>query len=196
VVIVHQEHGIRESESPPHPKGISYKKPIDAAKEAVTVLELAERLVSKSLRRSGNTYSAHCPLPDHDDNTPSFYVYADNERGWTCFGCGRGGDVVHLYALAHGHDDMREAAAYLLLEFGHEIPQRPPSRSGRHDRQEAAREAIEREKVEHIRMLVFRLIWVPWLRELPEWVRDEAEDSAWEKSRSIALYLYKRREAA
>jgi hypothetical protein len=194
-VILHQEHELREGNLPPHPRGVSFQKPIDAAKEAVTVLELAERLVGKPLRRNGQGYKACCPLPDHDDSTPSFYVYADNERGWTCFGCGRGGDVVNLYALAHSHDHMGEAAGYLLLEFWHPIPQRPPAWTSKQYRQRAVRAAIEQEKIEHIRMLVFRLIWVPWLRTLPEWVREEAKVSAWERSRNIALLLYKRRAA-
>src|SRR5829696_6755504 len=82
------------------PRGISYRKPIDAAKEAVSVLDLAERLVGPDqLRRVGDRYVASCPLPDHDDKTPSFTVYPASE-GWWCFGCNRGGDVVRLATLA------------------------------------------------------------------------------------------------
>jgi CHC2 zinc finger len=180
---------------PPHPGGVSSQKPIDAAKEAVTVLELAERLAGKPLTHRWQSYVACCPLPDHEDRSPSFTVYGDNAKGWWCFGCGRGGDVVHLFALARGHDNLGEAAGYLLLEFGYQPPQRPPSWFGKQDRQQAVRDAIEQEKIEHIRMLVFRLVWVPWLRTLPAWVRDEAKVSAWEKSRNIALLLYKRRAA-
>lgn len=32
-----------------------------------------------------------CPF--HSDKTPSFKVYP-NDRGWYCFGCGQGGDVI------------------------------------------------------------------------------------------------------
>lgn len=38
-----------------------------------------------------------CPL--HADTHPSFYIYPDG--GWKCFGCGRFGDVVDLYAALH-----------------------------------------------------------------------------------------------
>ena len=34
-----------------------------------------------------------CPLPGHDDDTPSFRVWPDPERGVWCFGCHRGGDA-------------------------------------------------------------------------------------------------------
>ena len=34
-----------------------------------------------------------CPLPGHEDRTPSFKVYPEPGLGWFCFGCGRGGDI-------------------------------------------------------------------------------------------------------
>ena len=37
---------------------------------------------------------ACCPL--HGEKTPSLKVYADPQRGWHCFGCGRGGTVIDL----------------------------------------------------------------------------------------------------
>jgi len=39
-----------------------------------------------------------CPLPDHEDSHPSFHAYPTAERGWYCFGCGRGGDIFTLAA--------------------------------------------------------------------------------------------------
>jgi hypothetical protein len=53
------------------------------------------------------------------------------------------------------------------MEFGHEVPQRPPNWHRRQDRQNEIRDAIDRERIEHIRLLVFRLVWVPWLKRLP-----------------------------
>jgi hypothetical protein len=37
---------------------------------------------------------------------------------------------------------------------------------------------------------------MPWLARLPEWVRREAMESAWESSHSIALRLYEQRRGA
>ena len=51
----------------------------------------------------GRNGKLHCPLPDHEDSTPSFQVYAD-EGGWYCFGCERGGDIFTLAALLWGLD--------------------------------------------------------------------------------------------
>lgn len=49
----------------------------------------------------------HCPLPDHDDRTPSFAVYSDH---WFCFGCDRGGDIVNFGAALWGLDTRRDFA--------------------------------------------------------------------------------------
>jgi DNA primase len=45
----------------------------------------------------------------HEDRTPSLHVYDDPERGWYCFGCGRGGSIYDLASLlwqreTHGRD--------------------------------------------------------------------------------------------
>jgi CHC2 zinc finger len=40
-----------------------------------------------------------CPLPDHEDTTPSFQVLHSH---WRCFGCGRGGGVIDLASALHG----------------------------------------------------------------------------------------------
>jgi hypothetical protein len=182
----------------PRYRGISYVRPIDAAKEAVPVIDKADSLCGPGgLRRVGKEWVGRCPLPDHEDRSPSFTVNAE-KNVWFCHGCLRGGDVVELARLA-GQYDEREAhvaAAMLLMEFGFEIPQRPKAYFGKQERQKEIRNAIDRERIEHIRLLVFRLIWMPWLKRLPEWSQEEATQSAWERSRSIALRLYEQRRAA
>jgi len=50
----------------------------------------------------GRSRKVHCPL--HDDDTPSLHVYPDAERGWFCFGCGRGGTVYDLAAALWGRE--------------------------------------------------------------------------------------------
>ncbi len=53
------------------------------------------------LRTVGGRLVGRCPLPDHEDRTPSFYCYANEHAGfydsWWCFGCSRGGDVIDLW---------------------------------------------------------------------------------------------------
>src|SRR5215212_189175 len=179
-------------------RGVSYTTPINAAKEAVPVIGLADRLTGPGgLRRVGKEWAGRCVLPDHEDRSPSFTVNLE-KNVWFCHGCLQGGDVVELARLAWGYDqrDAHVAAAMLLLEFGHDVPQRPPAWHRKQERQKSPRDAIDRERVVHVQMLVFRFLWVPWLQRLPGWMREEAKESAWERSWSIALRLYESRRSA
>ncbi len=151
---------------------ISQRKPIDAAKKAVSTLELAERLCPEGLRRVGQNLIARCPLPGHDDKSPSFYVYPETDSFY-CFGCLRGGDVVNLaaHAWGYGKHDMAMAAANLLHEFGHEIPQRPPSWFARQERQKPVRDALEEVRVRSVHRRLYRI----FVRNTISLIEDEDE---------------------
>ncbi|MGO9892224.1 MAG: CHC2 zinc finger domain-containing protein, partial [Solirubrobacteraceae bacterium] len=56
-----------------------------------------ERLTGLRVGQSGKL---HCLF--HDDRSPSLHVYPEPDRGWYCFGCGRGGSVFDLAALLWG----------------------------------------------------------------------------------------------
>lgn len=51
-------------------------------------------------KRQGAFLVARCPLPGHDDKTPSFRLNLA-EGWWKCFGCGRGGSDVIKFACAY-----------------------------------------------------------------------------------------------
>lgn len=63
-----------------------------------------------------------CPLPGHEDRTPSFQVYTD--AGWHCFGCGNGGSLYTLAGLLWGYPtplrghSFVEVKRRLLERFG------------------------------------------------------------------------------
>jgi DNA primase len=162
---VHQAEATRV----PRYRGVSYTKPIDAAKEAVSVTDLAERLTGPGVRRGRET-AFRCPL--HDDHDPSLRV--DPEQGvWFCDPCLVGGDVVELARLAWGYDqrDAHVAAANLLHEFGHEIPQRPPAWFRKQERQKPRRDAVEEVKMNIVRRRLFRHLILP----LIDTIEDEEE---------------------
>ena len=50
------------------------------------------------LRQRGLKWFGKCPLPEHDDDTPSFWVYPETQS-WYCFGCHHGGDVIDFAKL-------------------------------------------------------------------------------------------------
>ncbi len=170
-------------------RGVSHTRPIDAAKEAVSIVDLAERLCGPDgLRRVGQELVGHCPLPDHQDKTPSFSVNAEKGLFW-CYGCLRGGSVVDLARLAWGYDerDVGRAAAYLLLEFGHEPPQQPPAWYRKQDRQRHTRSAIEETKKNIVRRRLFRHLILPLVDAIEdENEREQELRRAWSEFKRLA----------
>jgi DNA primase len=166
----------------PRYRGVSYTRPIDAAKEAVPVIDLADRLAGPGkMRRVGKTWATNCLLPNHEDRTPSFVVYPET-NSWYCFACLRGGDVVELARLVWGYDqrDAHVAAAMLLMEFGHEVPQRPPAWFQKQQRQVKYRDAIKETRKNIVRRRLFKHLILP----LIDTIEDEEEhnrelDRAW-----------------
>lgn len=65
------------------------------------------------IKRNGSNYWACCPLPGHNEKTPSFSV---NESGqfYKCFGCGKGGDVIRFIEEVESLDFL--GAVKLLAE--------------------------------------------------------------------------------
>jgi CHC2 zinc finger len=171
---------------------------IAAAKEAVPVIDLAERLAGPGkMRRSGDKWIALCPLPDHDERTPSFVVWADNERGWHCFGCDEGGDVVDLARLAWRIDRGDTAAAEVLTTFGYPIPPRPSAWYERQQRQAPVRYALEAAKIGRVQRRIYRWILWPIVARLED--PDERSDEAaiaWDEAGRIAYLLVQRSKAA
>ena len=161
-------------------RGVSHVKPITAAKELVSTLDLARLLCGDRMSEMGGKWQACCPLPDHDDKTPSFFVFGDGR--WRCFGCSRGGDVVDLYMMVNGYEEHEAglAAGLLLSEFGHQPPQRPKSWYAKQERQRKTRTAIEETKMNVVRRRLFRHLILP----LIDTIEDEEEhnrelDRAW-----------------
>ncbi len=172
-------------------RGVSFTTPIDAAKEAVTVLELADTLCgSGGLRRMGSEWTACCPLSDHEDKTPSFTVNPSKNL-WFCHGCLRGGDVVRLAQLAWGYAvrDSHVAAANLLHEFGHEIPRRPPSWFRKQERRKPVVDALEQVRVRSAQRRLMR-VFAPTLARIEDdgERRDEAL-AVWDELGDVARMM-------
>jgi DNA primase len=176
--------------SKPERRGVSHLRVIEEAKAKVPVADLAERLCGLSgLRKAGREYVGFCPLHD-DRRTPNFYVNPEKNT-WFCFVCQVGGGVVELARFAWGYEkhEMAMAAADLLHEFGHPIPERPKSRYRKQARQKPIRDAIDEAKVRHLQRRVYR-IFLPMLEE----IRDEGErreeiEYLWDAAGEIAVLI-------
>ncbi len=70
------------------------------------------------LQGRGDQLRACCPVPTHNDKSPSFVVFTRDDR-WHCFGaCGSGGDVYDLIRAIYGHEDFTAQVRMLAEETG------------------------------------------------------------------------------
>ena len=170
-------------------RGVSLRRVIEEAKEKVPVMDLAERLCSPGgLRKVGDRWVGRCPLPDHEDRSPSFTVYPETNSCF-CFGCERGGDVVELARFAWGYEkhEVTMAAADLLHEFGHPIPEQPKSWHRKQARQRPVRNAIEEAWVKHYQRRLYRG-FLPAIEDIAD--EDERRKEAelfWDAAHKIAV---------
>jgi hypothetical protein len=178
------------SNAAPPTTGVGPRPVIREAKEKVPTIDLADLLCGPGqMRRNGERWEARCPLPDHEDRTPSFVVYP-GDRGWFCYGCDRGGDVITLARLAWGIERADEAAGHLLLEFGHAVPERPPAWFRKQERQKRVRDAVEEAIVERLQARVFKYLLLPQLPPIedPDYRAHEI-DRAWDSALPIARLM-------
>jgi DNA primase len=181
-------HTSEVSERYPGRRGASCRTVIEEAKAKVATIELADREAGPGkMRRIGAEWVTHCLLPDHEDRSPSFTVNSEKDVFW-CHGCLRGGDVIELARYIWGFDktEVATAAAYLLLEFGHDVPQKPAAWFARQERQGPVRDALEEVKVQHVQRRLFR-IFLPTIQRIEDDAerRDEVE-RVWDSVYPIA----------
>jgi DNA primase len=152
----------------PERRGVSRRTVIEEAKAKVATIDLADRLCGPAkMRRVGKEWAALCPLPDHEERTPSFTVDPAKDV-WFCHGCLRGGDVITLAQRAWDIDRADVAAAELLHTFGHEIPQRPPAWFRKQERQAPVRAAVEQTRRNIYRRRLFKYCVLPALAHIED----------------------------
>ncbi len=81
-----------------------------AVRERHPLADVARRTGYVLPDASGDVFVA-CPMPGHDDSTPSMLLHLDEDR-YHCFGCGASGDVVQWVRDVYGVD-TRDALAML-----------------------------------------------------------------------------------
>ena len=126
---------------------------IPQVKAGVTVRQLLEYNGIK-INRQG-----FCVCPLHGDKDASLKVYG-GERGWTCYGCHKGGDVINLAKELYGVN-LSGAVRRLNDEFGLNLPlEDGPSRKDCFlFRAEKIRQETEREREEHRKELLEKEYW-------------------------------------
>ena len=91
---------------------------IDAAMSRFPLAEVLHQH-GVSLKRSGSDYVALCPF--HSEKTPSFHVYAKENR-YHCYGCGAHGDTIR-FLMQHDGLHFLEAVSSLAGMAGVPLPE-------------------------------------------------------------------------
>ena len=179
-------------QEPPERRGVSRRRVINEAKAKVPIIDLANLLCGPAkMRRVGDEWGACCPLKDHEDKTPSFTVNPEKNL-WFCHGCLRGGDVVELARFAWDFDksEVAMAAAYLLMEFGHDVPQRPADWHRRQERQAPIRATLEQMKISRTQRRLYRWMCSPAIARFEdEAERHDEERIAWNDCGQVARLM-------
>jgi hypothetical protein len=165
-----------------------FRKCCEAVREAVPIEEVDRRFTDLERLWGRASFSGRCPLPDHEDEDPSFYVYPP-ERYW-CYGCNRGGDVVDLEFHCGDYGELWEAMIALSLEYSVELPERPESWYQKQVRQNPIRDGIEAAKFRAARRRLYRRFFEPLVLATTN-EEDRAHDARvfWEATEPLAEHL-------
>lgn len=96
----------------------------DEIKRRLPLAEFVEQHAPVTFARRGTELVCSCPLPGHDDGTPSFHVNPDKQL-FHCFGCLRSGDLFSFVRHFLGLPTFGAAADLLALECGVAPHRRP-----------------------------------------------------------------------
>jgi hypothetical protein len=165
-----------------------FRKCCEAVRNAVPIEQIARRYTNLEPLGGQAWFTGRCPLPDHDDRTPSFYIYPPG-RYW-CYGCDRGGDVVDLEFFCGDYGQLWEAMISLAVDYGVELPERPRSWHRKQERQQPIRNTIEAAKVHGARRrLYLRFFELLVLATEDEKTRRQDAQLFWEATEPLAEHL-------
>ncbi len=171
----------------PQETSYGFRRCCRAVRDAVPLEEVARRYTNLESFGGKAWFMGRCPLPDHEDRTPSFYIYPPGR--YHCSGCSRNGDVVDLEFFCGDHGELWEAMISLAVEYDVELPERPPSWFRRQERQQPIRDALEGVKVRHVQRRLYRIF-----AAAVECIEDETERQAekaqtWHDLRDVAALI-------
>ena len=165
-----------------------FRKCCEAIREAVPIEEVARRYTDLEPLGGRAWFTGRCPLPDHDDKYPSFYIYPPGR--WWCYGCSRGGDVVDLEFHCGDYNELWEAMISLAVEYDVELPARPRSWFAKEARQAPVRDGIEAAKVLVARRRLYRKFFEPLITaSTNEEDRRHDEQLFWEATLPLVEHL-------
>jgi hypothetical protein len=167
-------------------KTYGFRKCCEAVREAVPIESVATRYTNLEPLGGDAWFTGRCALPDHEDRTPSFYIYPPGR--WWCYGCDRGGDVVDLEFYCGDYGELWEAMVSLAVEHGVELPERPESWRSKQERQKPMRDAVAKARREVMRRRLFRWCVLPVFDAIEDdGERQQELKRAWADFQRLAL---------
>ena len=177
----------RSIQNSPPDTSYGFRKCCEAIREAVPIEEVARCYTNLEPFGGKAWFTGHCPLPEHEDKTPSFYIYPPGR--WWCYGCGLGGDVVDLEFHCGDYSKLWEAMISLSIEYDVDLPERPRLWFARQERQKPARDILEEVKVRHVQRRLYRL-FAPVIERIEDQTERKAEKAqTWHELRQVAVLV-------
>ena len=170
----------------------SFKRSLEAVKRSVPLERYAGSLTE--LQSFGRAwFTGRCPLPAHEDRTPSFYIYPGDTGGrWWCYGCSQGGDVLDLFMGVESIPENEKWVAMIALaeRFDVALPKRPDSWFRRQKRHARWRDALTETKVHAAQRRLYRRCFEPLvLASTDEEDREHDAKLYWQVAGEIAQHL-------
>ena len=182
-------------QSSPLDNTYGFRKCCEAVREAVPIEEVARRYTDLEPLGGRAWFTGRCPLPDHEDRTPSFYIYPPGR--YYCYGCERGGDVVGLEFFCGDYGELWEAMISLAVDYRVELPSRPNAWFRRQRRQRPVRDAMDQIRLNSLQRRLYRWMFLPMVERIddPDERREEGE-RLWAETAELARLVFEMREDA
>lgn len=164
----------------------------DEIKRAVPMREVAA-MYGFETDRTGNIC---CPF--HQDSKPSMHIY-DGTRGWWCFVCNEGGDVID-FTRRYFNLSFRDACKKLNADFRLGFP--IGEKLTREQQIEADRKTAERRRAQRDREMAYKRVLTAYHAALDRWIgldimkRENAPKSPSEPFSEEYAYAVKRLDEA
>jgi DNA primase len=165
-----------------------FRKCCEVVRAAVPIVEIAQRYTALKPLSGKAWFTGRCPLPDHDDLDPSFYIYPPGR--WWCYGCQRGGDVIDLEFFCGDYGELWEAMISLAVDRNVPLPDHSREWYAKQERQGPIRSGIGAAKFYVARQRLYRRFFEPLVLAIEDGDdRAHAAQLFWEATDSLARLL-------
>jgi hypothetical protein len=160
-----------------------FRRCCEAVRVNVPVEDVARRYTKLEPLGGRAWFTGRCPLPDHEDRTPSYYIYPGDIGGrWWCYGCSRGGDVVDLEFYCGDYGELWEAMFSLAVEYGVKLPGRTRRWHKAQGRRVTYLDWAYEVIGEELARRVFKVTVLPFIDAITDsGEREQALERAWER---------------